>query len=246
MAWRHLVLVVAAVPVAFFAVVAVEVQLARRGPMLGDVPLELSGRVGEATGLPLDVVWLGDSTAAGVGALSPAAALPTVVAAALDRPVDLTVLARSGATVADVVEDQLPLVAGLDPEVVFVSVGANDVTHVTGREAFERSYRRLVERLPPGAEVVMLGVPDMGAIPRLAQPLRALVGFRGRQLDEVVRDVAGTTGSTYVDIAGKTGPEFRDDPDRYFAADRYHPSEEGYRLWADAVLEAAHPASLGS
>jgi lysophospholipase L1-like esterase len=83
---------------------------------------------------------------------------------------------------------------------------------------------------------VLLGVPDMGAIPRLAQPLRAVAGFRGRELDEVVREVASDTGATYVPIAAATGPAFRRAPERHFAADDYHPSPSGYRLWADAVL----------
>lgn len=231
-----MILLAAALPVVAVTVLAVEVRLARTGPMLDEAPLDLGGRVGGGPGAALDVVWLGDSTAVGVGASSPADALPNVVAEAAGRPVELRVLARSGATVGDVVDNQLPALAGEDPDVVFVSVGANDVTHLTSRSDFERRYRQLVEGLPPGAEVVLLGIPDMGAIPRLAQPLRAIAGFRGRQLDEVVRAVADDTGSAYVDIAGETGPPFRADPERYFAADEYHPSDAGYRLWADAVL----------
>lgn len=231
-------------PLSLLAVLTLEVALARRGPMLSTPPLQLDGRVGEGPGPALEAVWLGDSTAAGVGASSVAGALPVRVSAALDRPVDLTVLARSGATVGDVVERQLPRVAGLDPDVVFVSVGANDVTHLTSRGDFDQRYRRLLAGLPDSADVVLLGVPDMGAIPRLAQPLRAIAGFRGRQLDEVVREVAADTGNAYVDIAGETGPAFRRDPQRFFAADRYHPSGAGYELWADAVLEVVRRSAM--
>jgi lysophospholipase L1-like esterase len=84
--------------------------------------------------------------------------------------------------------------------------------------------------------VVLLGVPDMGAIPRFAQPLRAVTGWRGRHLDATVRQVAADTGAVYADIAGPTGPSFRREPGRYFAADDFHPSDAGYGLWADAVL----------
>ena len=180
------------------------------------------------------MVWLGDSTAAGVGASGAGASLPRLVAAALDRPVDLRVLAVSGDRVADVVADQLPAVGQAD--LVFVSVGANDVTHLTTRGDFGRSYRRLLDGLPPGATVVVLGVPDMGSPPRLAQPLRAVAGLRGRQLADVIRSTAARNGAAFVDVAGATGPAFRRDPGRYFADDGYHPSDDGYRLWADAVL----------
>ena len=227
---------------ASLVVLVVEAGLARRGEMLAGPALELDGLVGEGPGPKLEVAWVGDSTAAGVGTSVAAAALPTRVAAGLERPVVLTVLARSGATVTDVVDHQLPEVDRLDPDVVFVSVGANDVTHLISRNDFEDRYRRLVAGLRESAGVVLLGVPDMGAIPRLAQPLRALAGLRGRQLDEVVREVAADTGSAYVDIAAETGPQLRRHPERYFAADRYHPSGAGYELWAEAVLEVLRRA----
>lgn len=235
--WRRLVgfgLPVAVV--GLVAVLVVEVLVARSGPELQGGPLDLDGLVGGEAATPLRVVWLGDSTAAGVGVDASSEALATVVAERLGTPVELVVLAVSGDRVGDVVDDQLPRVAAIDPDVVFVSVGANDVTHLTTRDDFEQRYGELLDALPDRVEVVVLGVPDMGAIPRLAQPLRAVAGFRGRELDEVVRYVAAEAGATYVPIAAATGPAFRREPDRYFAADRYHPSAAGYRLWADAVL----------
>jgi lysophospholipase L1-like esterase len=226
-------------PLVAVGVLVVEVGLARRGGSTpAGSPLLLDGAVGEGSSPRLALTWLGDSTAAGVGASSPAGALPTRVGVGLERSIDVRVLARSGATVTDVVQRQLPAVAELSPDVVFVSVGANDVTHLTSRADFGDAYRELVDGLPESAVVVLLGVPDMGAIPRLAQPLRAVAGFRGRQLDDVVRKVAAETGHAYVDIDGETGPAMRSDTERFFAADRYHPSDAGYQLWADAVLAA--------
>ncbi len=56
--------------------------------------------------------------------------------------------------------------------------------------------------------------------------------------------MAGRAGTGYVDIAGRTGPPMRRDPDRYFALDRYHPNQAGYGLWADAVLDVARALPL--
>jgi lysophospholipase L1-like esterase len=186
------------------------------------------------------MVWLGDSTAAGVGASTVERAIPLRVAAALDRPVDVVGRAVSGDRVADVVADQLDGLEALRPDVVLVSIGANDVIHLTSRADFRRTYERMVRAIPDDALLVLLGVPDMGAPTRYAQPLRATAGLRGRQLDEIVRDVAADAGATYVDIAGETGPTMRSDTDRYFSVDRFHPSDEGYGLWAAAdVAELA-------
>lgn len=233
---RRAVIGVALVPVALAAVLAVEVQLARSGPDLpDDSPLDLDGRLG-GPGDALRTVWLGDSTAAGVGASSPDHALPRLVGAALDRPVEVRSLAVSGDRIGDVVADQVPRLAALDPDVVLVSVGANDAVHLTSRDDFRDGLRILLASVPSRAMVVLLGVPDMGAPDRFLQPLRGLAGLRGRQLDDVSRSVAEEGGAVYVDIAGQTGPAMRADRDRYFARDRYHPSDEGYGLWVDAVL----------
>jgi len=228
-------------------VLGVEARLARTAPGLPvTTPLALDATVGgsDPAGAPLRMLWLGDSTAAGVGASGPDGALPRQVASRLGRPVQLTVLAISGAQVEDVIEKQLPKVASLDPDVVLLSIGANDVVHFTSRDSFTRRYRRLLDQLGT-TPVIALGVPDMGAAPRFAQPLRAIAGWRGRALDGCIRDaLAGRDAVKYVDIADRTGPVMRRDPDRYFALDRYHPNEAGYGLWADAVLDVARALPL--
>ena len=231
-------LVVAAAVVGAAVVLAVEIQLARAGTRLPDLDLVLD-RPGEGR----RVVWLGDSTAAGVGASTSAGALVSQVADGL-AATSVSVLAVSGARVADVLDDQVPKVAGLEPHLILISVGANDTIHLTGRGAFRHTYEKVVRALPEGVPVVLLGVPDMGAIPRFAQPLRAVAGWRGRSVDTEVRRVAADTGAVYVDIAGPTGPPFRRHPGRYFAADDFHPSDAGYGLWADAVLKVLRNFSL--
>jgi lysophospholipase L1-like esterase len=221
-------------------VLVVEIQVARAGSRLPDLELVL-----DRPGAGRRLVWLGDSTAAGVGASSPTGALPSQVADGLGGPdSSMAVLAVSGARVDDVLSDQVPKVAGLRPDLVLISVGANDTIHFTGRGTFRDTYEEVVRALPAGVPVVLLGVPDMGAIPRFLQPLRAVSGWRGRRIDAEVRMVAAATGAVYADIAGPTGPPFRRHPGRYFAADDFHPSDAGYRLWADAVLSVLRRESL--
>jgi lysophospholipase L1-like esterase len=221
-------------------VLVVEIQLARSGSRLPDLDLVL-----DRPGAGRRVVWLGDSTAAGVGASAAPGALPSQVADGLGVPdAALAVLAVSGDRVADVLADQVPKVTGLQPDLVLISVGANDTIHLTGRGTFRSTYEKAVRALPPGVPVVLLGVPDMGAIPRFLQPLRSVSGWRGRRVDAEVRRVAEATGAVYVDIAGPTGPPFRRHPDRYFAADDFHPNDAGYGLWAEAVLKVLRKFGL--
>jgi lysophospholipase L1-like esterase len=221
-------------------VLIVEIQVARAGSRLPELELVL-----DRTGAGRRLVWLGDSTAAGVGASGSSGGLPSQVADGLSRPdASVSVLAVSGARAADVLADQVPKVAGLRPDLVLISVGANDTIHFTGRGTFRETYEEVVRTLPGGVPVVLLGVPDMGAIPRFLQPLRAVSGWRGRRIDAEVRRVAADTGAVYVDIAGPTGPAFRRHPARYFAADDFHPGDAGYGLWADAVLRVLRAEGL--
>jgi lysophospholipase L1-like esterase len=230
-------------------VLAVEVQLARTGPRLEDEdgfrPDRLVIRPGED---PVDVTWVGDSTAAGVGADDVEETMAHRVAAGLTgRPVRLTVLARSGAQAHEVVQEQLDDLRRTGADVVLVSVGANDVTHLTRVATFRQRYRAIVEGIraaAPDADLVLVGIPDIGTAPRLLVPLRQLAGWRGDRLDDEIRDIAADEQVLHVDLAARTGPRFADEADRLFARDRYHPNGTGHGVWAAAVLEAIEVSGL--
>lgn len=260
--WRRVATALTAVVLGANALVVVvlggELLLAvRGGERLADSVAGIDGVVGAVTpGVePLQAVWLGDSTAAGVGAGGPEGTVARRVAAALvgagGRPVEVSVFAIAGAQVSDVRDRQLPRLGedGVTADVVFISVGANDTTHLIGTERFRATYAEVLdglrELLAPGGRVVLLGVPAMGTIPRFLEPLRTLVGVRGERLDDQVAALAAERGLTYVDIAGETGPAFDAAPSTNYAADDYHPSDAGYALWAAAVVAAlAEPAPL--
>jgi lysophospholipase L1-like esterase len=216
------------------SVLAVEIVVAGRGPRVTEFdPHRADGELGPAGGTAVEVTWIGDSTAAGVGASAPAQGPAPTVARATGRRMHLVVRAVSGARVADVVGQAAGVGPGTD--LVVVSVGANDATHSVSTGAFRADYERLLGALPPATAVVLLGVPDIGAATRLALPLRQVAAAQGRRFDAVVHDLAAARRVAYVDIAGRTGPAFRSEPDRYLAADHYHPNDAGYGLWCDAV-----------
>lgn len=218
-----------------------EIWLAlRRDYLPTDDPLELDGRFGSPDGPELDFVVLGDSTAAGLGAGDPEHAYATVLAERLAEEtgsfVHLHAFGISGARVADVLSDQVPKVARIDPELVFVGIGANDVTHVTPLADVRRDIASVIdELLSTGAKVVVAGAPDMRALAWL-QPLRHLSYLRGRQVTAAIEEVARAKGVPVVELAKETGPYFAEAPETHFSSDEFHPSAAGYRRWADAIF----------
>lgn len=163
---KRVVLWVVAVVVAFAVVLGVEIMLALTREYLPTEPvLEIEGTFGPPDGTPLSFVVLGDSTAAGVGVDSADDAYATLLAerlAAKGRRVELLGVGVSGARVADLLEEQIATAVAAEPDLVFVGIGANDVTHVTPLGEVERDMRAVIAALQAsGAEVVVAGAPDM-------------------------------------------------------------------------------------
>jgi lysophospholipase L1-like esterase len=203
------------------------------------------------TARPLELIVLGDSTAAGVGSPKPEQSLAVLVADRvadrLGRRVHVVSKGMSGARTATVLADQVPLLEAAKPDVVLIVIGANDVTHVTAPWTMRRQTAALVEaaRKAGHAPVVIGGIPQFRTVPALLQPLRWVTGEYASVLREVQRRAASQTGAAYVDIAALASPRFVGRPES-MSSDGFHPSPIGYGFWADALAPAvADVASQG-
>ena len=239
----------AALVVGIAVLLGVEVWLAlRREYLPSDPPLDLNASFGPADGAPLNFVVMGDSTSAGIGAGDASNAYPTLLAERLaadtGNRVRLTVLGVSGARTADVLNDQLPQLAALDPDLLFIGIGANDVTHLTPLSEIKEDMRQILEGVADtGADVAVAGAPDM-RVYAWHQPLRYITYLRGRQVADAIEEVAHEREVAVVELAEETGHFFADEPLAHFSEDEFHPSALGYRRWADAiypVLETVAP-----
>ena len=194
----------------------------------------------------LRYVVLGDSTATGRGApYDRGIAVATAGHLAASRPVTLTNLAVSGARFGDLRRNQLPAAVRSRPDIVLVAAGANDVTGLTRVGSVRADLEKIVDRLRAArcdVAIIVTASPDVGAVPRLAQPLRAVAGLRTNQVNGAIEDVVRERGLVLAPIAARTGPLFRADRS-LFAADDFHPSAAGYATWVP-VLEAALDRAL--
>jgi len=197
---------------------------------------------------PFRFVVIGDSTSLGQGATKQTEnySYQFAQAALLNkyRSIEITNLAVSGAKTEDVLAKQIEAALVLKPDLIVLSIGANDVTGLVSETDFRRNYTNLLQRLTnSSAQVVLLNIPAFSTVPLLWQPYRSIADWRGRQFNQIVVElVAGMAKNMpkikIVDIYNRTEEEFRLYPDRNFAQDKYHPSSAGYSVWAKVIADS--------
>lgn len=200
-------------------------------------------------GEPVDLLVLGDSIAAGLGAERPkhtlGGRLARGIAAEAGRSVRLRTAAVVGSESSALAGQLASLPATYRPDVAVVVVGGNDVTHrVPVAESVRHLGAAVDELRGRGAEVVVGTCPDLGALRPVPQPLRALGSRASRQLAEAQRAVALERGARVVSLAHVVGPFFITNPEEMFSLDRFHPSAHGYKRTAKAMLPSVL-AALG-
>jgi lysophospholipase L1-like esterase len=199
-------------------------------------------------GDPLELLLLGDSIAAGLGAERPkdtlGARLAKGVGKRVHRSVRLTTAARVGSE-SSLLSDQLNgLPASYRADVAVIVVGGNDVTHRVPVAESVRYLEETIVRLRDAGTAVVVGTcPDLGALRPVPQPLRALGSRVSRQLAVAQREAAVGAGAHAVSLAHVVGPFFITNPDEMFSLDRFHPSGLGYKRTAKALLPSVLAAA---
>jgi lysophospholipase L1-like esterase len=199
--------------------------------------LDVNGVFGPDALPEVRIALLGDSTVTGPGLESRTDLWSHQVARrlALEHHVRLLSLAVGGSRVRDVLAGQLPEALTHEPHLAVVSVGANDATHGTPTRRVEAELDAIVAAFgEAGTGVVLAGVGDLGNIPRLSFPLKALASRRSRAVDRVHSRVAARHGhAVKVPIAQRCDDFFRSGD--AFSPDLFHPNRAGHAVWADAA-----------
>ncbi|KMQ75580.1 SGNH/GDSL hydrolase family protein [Marinobacter subterrani] len=228
-----------------FPVLLYQGKRARRTtPRLPEAEGSPYGQYGE--GAPARrILVIGESTAAGVGVETHNQGLASQLARQIHERTGQTIAwhtfgingIRLGALVRELETTELP-----EADVVLLSMGVNDTTGFTPRFRFRRQLRELRQLLAPrhSGPMLLLNVPPMHLFTALPSPLRYVLGWRARQLDNLYIRVAKQFPEDfrYVNYPVVTDPEL-------LARDGYHPGQRGYQYIAEA-LAAGYALGDGS
>lgn len=207
-----------------------------------------SGEFGDLSNPILKVAVVGDSSVTAPGVAGPEEIWVSILCRRLAERyhVNLRSFAVGGSTARTVVEEQLDETLAFSPDVVFVSVGANDALRGIPLRTFRLHLDHLIEQLTGiGAVVIQSGVGVLGTIPRVYPPLSGLLSFRAQLFDDVHRQVARIYGAHVVDQRSDDEALWRSDRSLW-AADDFHVSAAGHARWADTAWKTVGPLLNGS
>ncbi len=141
-------------------------------------------------------------------------------------------LAVRGRRVVDVLEDQLPRALAMQPDLVTVCIGMNDVTRpgrafTAALADLDEVYRQLAAS---GATVVTTTFPDVAKM----LPVGRFIGSRVLQINAVIRNASNRHGFGLVDLYN--APSMSEA--QTWSHDRMHASPRGHRLFAEAAAQA--------
>lgn len=191
----------------------------------------------EMTTGPIVYVAIGDSTGSGVGAKNGGYVLRLFNRLVERRPGSkLTNLCVSGATTEDLVRDQLERGSEMNPDLVTVGIGINDIGHGLTIDHFGRNYEKILSTLreKTHAKIVVTNIPDISSAPRIPASMR--FGYQQQiiRFNERLEEIATRQGVTIFDMYTISKDELPLHPE-YFSSDGFHPSDRGYELWAEQM-----------
>ena len=183
---------------------------------------------------PIVYVALGDSTGAGVGAREGG-----YVARLFNRLLQLrpgsklTNVCVSGATTEDLVRDQLERGVGMNPDLVTVGIGINDIGHGLTIDQFAKNYEEILNTLreKTHAQIVVTNIPDISSAPRIPVFMRSQYQRQISNFNERLEEIAKGHGVTVFDMFTISKDQLPSHPE-YFSSDGFHPSDQGYEMWA--------------
>jgi lysophospholipase L1-like esterase len=193
-----------------------------------------SGKCGE--GKRVKLLIIGDSAAAGVGVDEQKDALSGQLVhylASNNKAVDWRLIAKTGFTSVDLIEE-LTLLTEEPFDYVVISIGVNDVTHLTSASRWTVNIKIIIDLLNTKfgrPNIIITSVPPMQQFSSIPNPLRWLLGQRATYLNNLLANL--TKDKEFYTLLTFDFPFVAE----YLAKDGFHPSKLSYNIWAKQAVD---------
>jgi len=197
-------------------------------------------------GSPIKYAVMGDSTSISQGSkYKDSFAVASAERLAKNNKVTMINTGTSGATAKDVVDKQLTKATVFKPDIVLLSVGANDATAFNSSKEIRVALKEIVAQLKlsnPDVQIVVTGSPAMDSVSRFPPLSKRIMAVRTLQVNAVFSRIIDKEDLIFAPIAKETRQAFLDDP-TLTAPDKFHPNKRGYALWIPVINKAVDQAA---
>lgn len=190
------------------------------------------------------ILVVGDSTAVGTGASSGRTSLAGLLGAYYPSA-SITNLGVNGSKTRDLLA-RGDLEKG-EFDLLVIHIGGNDTVRFTDLTELEKDIRLVLELAKKRAKhVVLVSTGNVGTARLLPFGTRWAFTIRTRQVRDIFMQASAEAGIMYVDLFRETVSDpFAHDPEKYYAADFFHPSDAGYADWFGLIRKQL-PLELSS
>ena len=221
-----------ALPVYIYQGLRVRNQSMRMAPPEQIPFVEIKGK-----GKPLNLLFMGDSSAAGVGVTDfkecVAGRTPHLLAKKTGRPITTRTCGNNSATAGELRDLIVPHLEPAIYDYIIINIGTNDSKNFHTARRFKKEFGGLLYTLNakfPGAKVIWSGLIDIEKIPLLPSPLNKIIGIRSRIIKKMGNELCFERGALY--------PIAKWEPVREnFSEDGFHASSKGYEEWAEELSD---------
>lgn len=234
--WQTIYILSGVVILPFAPFLYLQGQYARRKiGRLPDAQGEIAGRIG-ADENSVKLLAIGESTVAGVGARTHETALTGQFAKHLSKKIGKSVewlaIGRSGIKAGEAIHELVPKIPDEKFDYIMVGLGGNDVLKLSSPRKWRRDMTRLLSILQeknPDAKIFITNAPAVRLSPVLPQPIKFVLGNLSAMHDKNTKDFTREMKNVF----------YFHQPTQViegFFADGLHPSEKGYDVWSEAIL----------
>ena len=211
----------------------------RKVGLLPDAQGEKTGVFGDEPE-SVNLLVIGESTVAGLGARTHETALAGQFAKFLGRKINKSVrwtaIGKNGVTAQRTIAELVPQVPDEKFDYVLLGLGGNDVLKLSSPNKWRRTMIDLIEiflKKNPDVKIFITNVAAVHLSPALPQPIRGILWRLSKMHNANILEFSKNWKNVYY------YPQPEEVPSDFWS-DGIHPSEAGYAVWAENIVETLH------